>query len=113
METNDNDQTMVKCAKCEQQTEDVLILTCDHNLCLQCSADNLRREENKDKYSFHTVVCDLCGAATILDPAAAEELCGEYVSKNYDEVKQEQVYNMVNKHPEPFEGPSMISAHQQ
>jgi len=31
----------VACAKCSQMPEDVLILTCDHNLCLMCAAKNL------------------------------------------------------------------------
>ena len=31
----------VSCAKCGAKPEDVLILTCDHNLCLDCAAKNL------------------------------------------------------------------------
>lgn len=32
----------VSCAKCTKKPEDVLILTCDHNLCLECAALNLQ-----------------------------------------------------------------------
>ena len=35
------DEEDVCCAKCEERPEDVLILTCDHNLCLNCASKNL------------------------------------------------------------------------
>ena len=31
----------VSCYKCHNRPEDVLILTCDHNLCLECASNNL------------------------------------------------------------------------
>jgi hypothetical protein len=37
----------VCCAKCGEFPNDVLILTCDHNLCLRCAGHNLRRENMK------------------------------------------------------------------
>ena len=42
----------VMCAACGATPEDVLILTCEHNLCLPCAASNLhtaqKRQKNKD-----------------------------------------------------------------
>jgi hypothetical protein len=64
----------VSCAKCAQTPEDILILTCDHNLCLLCAAKNLQREQKRNMHSFQTVVCELCEIATVLDPASATEL---------------------------------------
>lgn len=32
---------VVLCAKCEENPDDILILTCEHNLCLNCAAKNL------------------------------------------------------------------------
>jgi len=64
----------VECAKCSQPPDDILILTCDHNLCLECAAKNLHREEMKSKHTFQTVVCDICGVSTVLDPSSANEL---------------------------------------
>ncbi len=64
----------ISCAKCGTTPDDVLILTCDHNLCLLCAAKNLRREKGKAHHSFQTVVCDVCGSATVLDPSSATEL---------------------------------------
>ena len=37
--------TEVLCAKCEDNPDDVLILTCEHNLCLTCAAKNLHEQE--------------------------------------------------------------------
>ena len=42
----------IACAKCGNAPDDVLILTCDHNLCLNCAAANLRREQQKSRHTF-------------------------------------------------------------
>ena len=31
----------IECAKCHKNPDDVLVLTCEHNLCLDCAAANL------------------------------------------------------------------------
>ena len=38
------DEEDVSCAKCHAKPEDVLILTCDHNLCLECASNNLHEQ---------------------------------------------------------------------
>ncbi len=65
---------IVLCAKCNDNPEDILILTCEHNLCLNCAANNLHEQEQKQRNSFSTVVCDICRSATVLDPESATEL---------------------------------------
>jgi hypothetical protein len=35
------------CAKCGSLVEESLLLACEHNLCLNCAARNLKREETK------------------------------------------------------------------
>lgn len=62
------------CSRCGTLPDDILVLTCDHNLCLPCSAANLHREELKGQHTFQTVVCDICHIATVLDPSSANEL---------------------------------------
>ena len=42
----------VRCAKCGSVPDDILILTCDHNLCLECAALNLDKEQKKGAHSF-------------------------------------------------------------
>jgi len=46
------EEEVITCAKCGATPEDVLILTCDHNLCIPCAAANLRREQQKSKHTF-------------------------------------------------------------
>ena len=46
------DSEVVLCAKCEDNPDDILILTCEHNLCLICAAKNLIAQEQKQKNSF-------------------------------------------------------------
>lgn len=45
----------ISCAKCGAAPEDVLILTCDHNLCISCAAANLRREQQKSRHTFQVL----------------------------------------------------------
>ena len=45
--SNDLKEDAVACAKCGELPNDVLILTCDHNLCLRCASNNLKRENMK------------------------------------------------------------------
>jgi len=42
----------VVCAKCHDNPDDVLILTCEHNLCLVCASKNLNEQELRQKNSF-------------------------------------------------------------
>lgn len=85
----------VSCAKCGEFPNDVLILTCDHNLCLMCASMNLKREnmkaskmENKkNQNSFQTVICEICRIATVLDPASATELL-TMEEEEYEEVNE-------------------------
>jgi hypothetical protein len=43
---------VVLCAKCEDNPDDILILTCEHNLCLTCAAKNLHDQEQRQRNSF-------------------------------------------------------------
>jgi hypothetical protein len=45
-------ETKIFCSKCGQLVDEALLLICDHNLCLICSAKNLRREESKGIHKF-------------------------------------------------------------
>ena len=84
--SKDDAGDVVSCAACGQLPNDVLILTCDHNLCLKCASLNLQRENRKNNIdspsggllqqqnSFQTVICNICKIATVLDPASATEL---------------------------------------
>jgi hypothetical protein len=44
------------CAKCGRHPDDILILSCDHNLCLLCAAKNMRREQAKGAHTYHVTI---------------------------------------------------------
>lgn len=62
------------CAKCGTLPEDILMLTCNHDLCLTCSARNFQREVQKKGRSANAIFCELCGALTVLDESSIQEL---------------------------------------
>ena len=41
----DAEEATVACAICKTMPDDILILTCDHNLCLNCAAHNLLKQQ--------------------------------------------------------------------
>lgn len=41
------------CANCNIMVEESLMLTCDHNLCLLCGSENLKREQRKSNHKYH------------------------------------------------------------
>lgn len=44
------------CANCNIMVEESLMLTCEHNLCLLCGSDNLKREQRKGNHKYHVIV---------------------------------------------------------
>lgn len=74
------------CAKCGSLPDDILTLTCCHDLCLSCASKNLIREMRKYgestkvyyfvtmKFIVQAIMCELCGAPTILDESSVDEL---------------------------------------
>lgn len=107
------DEEAVACARCGELPNDVLILTCDHNLCLRCASDNLRAQNEKaaqgdtdgtGQNSFQTVICDLCHIATVLDPGSATEL----LTMNHGDAagRSGAQQDMANKQPADPQRPS-------
>jgi len=47
---------VVLCAMCQDNPDDILILTCDHNLCLTCAAKNLHEQEQRQRNSFSVIL---------------------------------------------------------
>ena len=113
MEDLIEEEVIISCAKCGTTPDDVLILTCDHNLCLICAAKNLKREQQKSKHSYQvlqyiyiyiqmqTVICDICGSPTVLDPTSASELLSMAPESNSPKEKQEYKYEENSESTEP------------
>lgn len=79
-ESQQADSTL--CSDCGCCPDDILILTCNHNLCLMCASKNLHNESTKSQHTFQTVVCNTCGLATVLDPESATTLISIYNDSN-------------------------------
>lgn len=66
------DEERAICSKCGQTTDEALILSCDHNLCLVCSAKNLNLSKGVSRYQ--TILCEICGRDTALEEDTVNEL---------------------------------------
>ena len=66
------------CAKCGREPSDMLILICNHNLCLICASKEMVSEYSglKEKHvsSKQKVICEICSASTDLDPSSVIDL---------------------------------------
>lgn len=51
-ENEPEEEATVACAICKCMPDDILILTCDHNLCLNCAAHNLIKQQRKNSNSY-------------------------------------------------------------
>ena len=73
----DNKEEPSFCSNCNQITDEILMLTCDHNLCLPCSAKTLFKDSMSNlklSTKYHSIQCEICGNYTALDPSTVDEL---------------------------------------
>ncbi|CAD8181025.1 unnamed protein product [Paramecium pentaurelia] len=61
-----------KCSKCLKVPDDILMLTCNHDLCLLCAAKSFSQQQSKRNKKFF--VCDICSSNTELDANSIYEL---------------------------------------
>ncbi|CAK59010.1 unnamed protein product (macronuclear) [Paramecium tetraurelia] len=61
-----------KCSKCSKVPDDILMLTCSHDLCLLCAAKSFSMQQPKRSKKFF--VCDICSSNTELDANSVYEL---------------------------------------
>ncbi|CAD8147852.1 unnamed protein product [Paramecium pentaurelia] len=61
-----------KCSYCQKVPDDILMLTCNHDLCLDCAAKSFSIQQAKKNKKFF--VCDICQLKTELDSNSVYEL---------------------------------------
>ncbi|CAD8096258.1 unnamed protein product [Paramecium sonneborni] len=61
-----------KCSRCLKVPDDILMLTCSHDLCLLCAAKSFSQQQPKRSKKFF--VCDICSSNTELDANSVYEL---------------------------------------
>ena len=64
----------IYCAKCHAKTDEALLLSCDHNLCIPCAAENISRMESQGINKTQLVICDLCKSQTEIDNETSKEI---------------------------------------
>jgi hypothetical protein len=77
----------IYCTKCNNKTEQALMLSCDHNLCLSCAAKALNNQKLKNFNSSQYIKCDNCNSLTEIEPETIKQILSEgyenYENENY------------------------------
>ena len=62
------------CSNCGARSDQSLMLSCDHNLCMNCAAENLVRHESPGINKTQYVICDICQTKTEIDTNTSKEV---------------------------------------
>ena len=84
----------IYCSNCKCKTEQALMLSCEHNLCMNCAAKNLNSKTQQLK---QYIICDLCGSKTEIDNQTSQEIFSS-VFKNLNLDPNLLNTNRCNKH---------------
>ncbi|CAD8114474.1 unnamed protein product [Paramecium sonneborni] len=84
-----------KCSKCQKVPDDILMLTCTHDLCLDCAAKSFSTQQTKKKKKFF--VCDACQSNTELDSNSIYELEKIHLAISYQDRSNRKPAAMIQK----------------
>ncbi len=62
------------CSQCNCKTDQALMLSCEHNLCMNCAAKYLSRENPQASSLRQYIICDICGSKTEIDNQTSKEI---------------------------------------
>ena len=62
------------CSNCGVKCDQSLMLSCDHNLCMNCAAENLVRNESPGINKTQYIICDVCTTKTEIDTNTSKEV---------------------------------------
>ena len=74
----------IYCSKCNNKTEQALMLSCDHNLCLSCTSKVLKKQQIRDFNSSQYIKCDKCNSLTELEPETIKQIISEENNNNHN-----------------------------
>ena len=83
------------CSKCNCKTDQALMLSCDHNLCMNCAAKYINKNPENQ-----TIICDLCGSKTEIDTQTSQEILStvfKNLNLNYDLLNPNKFNNNFNR----------------
>ena len=64
----------VFCSNCNRKTDQTLVLSCVHNLCLFCAANNLKQQQAKNINNSSFIICNICNSFTELDDETVNQI---------------------------------------
>jgi len=64
----------IYCSQCNCKTDQALMLSCDHNLCMNCAAKYLSQENPQLSNNKQYIICNLCGSKTEIDNETSREI---------------------------------------
>ena len=63
------------CSQCNCRTDQVLMLSCEHNLCLNCAAKYLSKDnDQRNNNNTQFVICEICGSRTEVDSETSRNI---------------------------------------
>ena len=82
--------------KCDQS----LMLRCNHNLCMNCAAENLVKNESEGINKIQYIICDICQTKTEIDTNTSKEvlsfgLINSNIDKNKNDINTD-INNNIN-----------------
>ena len=96
------------CSRCGNQTEQALVLLCEHSFCFNCALEILKSQDINDYDTHQFIKCILCQNSTILDPDTIRQILNENnefenLEKNKEKelnklyIKDNNNYDYINK----------------
>ena len=62
------------CSQCNCRTDQALMLSCEHNLCMNCAAKYLSQDNPQLSLNKQYVICSICGSKTEIDNETSKEI---------------------------------------
>ena len=106
----------IACSNCGIICDQTLLLSCDHNLCMNCAAANLVRNESPGMNKIQYIICDICQQKTEIDTNTSKEVLAlgltglnknkdliedNFNNQNFD-IDRDEKYNTFHEDPKRF-----------
>ena len=106
----------ISCSNCGIICDQTLLLSCDHNLCMNCAAANLVRNESPGMNKVQYIICDICQQKTEIDTNTSKEVLAlglvglnknkeqiedNFNDNNYD-IERDEKYNTFHEEQQRF-----------
>ena len=92
-----NEEEEIFCSNCGIKCDQSLMLRCNHNLCMNCAAENLVKNESEGINKIQYIICDICQTKTEIDTNTSKEVLSfGLINSNIDKNKNDINTNINN-----------------